>query len=72
MVSKERLYRMMRLRTMTVSELSRQADVSRTYINKLLKGTNGEPNLKCLKRVAKALKCTPAWLLEEGGLNGRT
>ncbi len=56
---------MMYLRTMTVSELSRQANVSRTYIYGIISGKPAQLNMKCLKRLAKALGCTPAWLLRK-------
>lgn len=69
MISKERLYDMMRLRLLTISELSRQSGVARYQITKMLKGRDNTPTLKCVKRLAHVLKCTPGWLLRYPNLN---
>lgn len=58
-----RLYDMMRLRCMTVLELSKATGVSRNSIYLMLKDAHEKQKLQVIKAICKELGCTPGWLL---------
>lgn len=56
---------MMFLRTMTITELSRNSGVSRNAIYEALRGNNEQPKLNFVKKLSHELLCTPGWLLRK-------
>ena len=64
---KDNIYDMMLLRRMTIAELSEKSGVSRNSLYVIFRGKTSEHNMKLqtIKKIAEALGCTPAWLIEK-------
>lgn len=60
-----KVYEMMRLRTLTIYELADKSGISANTIYNILGNKIPNITLPTIKKLAKALGCTPGWLLKE-------